>query len=734
MTPDPQPKKAERTAHPPTTGFRRGLAAVIVGTATVMLAFEAVKQVLYPDITLWNSHRATIVFATFLAALAAYYVGSHLAALNERLEALVSQVNRELLQLEMSEAALRQSEEKFAKAFRASPDCIVIAAVDEGGVVEVNEQFERITGYSRSDLLGRTATDLGMFVNPREREEMKALLRTSGAIRDYEYAFRRKSGQVGTMLMSGELIELGGRQCALSVHRDITFQKLAQEALRASEEKFAKAFQASPDCIVIAPLEGGGVMEVNDRFEEITGYSRSEILGRSASDLGLFVDPSVREQMAATLKAGGRVRDLEYELRRKSGEIAAMQVSVDVIDVGGVTCALSVHRDITARKHLEAQLRQAQKMEAVGRLAAGIAHDFNNLLTVILWSCEMGIPRLAPGDPQRVALIDIQSAANRAASLTQQLLAFSRQQLVQPSILDLNQVLAELQRMLARLIGEDITLEFAPAADLNPVRIDVGQVQQIVVNLAANARDAMPRGGKLLLETRNVRVDQKYVERHREMPPGDYVLLAMTDTGAGMDPATQARLFEPFFTTKEVGKGTGLGLATVYGIVKQNEGFIWVYSEPGRGTTFKVYFPRSDAPQAPARLETVAATTADGQETVLLVEDEDALRNLLGKHLAGLGYRVISAHSGLEALEKWGSDGKPPALLVTDVVMPGMSGRELADQLLTRLPDLKVLYISGYTDEAVLRHGILPSGSFFLQKPFALHLFAKKVRDILDAR
>ena len=386
---------------------------------------------------------------------------------------------------------------------------------------------------------------------------------------------------------------------------------------------------------------------------------------------------------------------------------------------------------MTRRRELEAQLRQAQKMDAIGRLAAGVAHDFNNLLTIILGNCEASAPLLAPHGRLREAFADIRSAAERAASLTGQLLAFSRREMTKPAVFNLDEVIADLERMLARLIGENIESRFIPG-QVGSICADLGQLQQVVMNLAVNARDAMPSGGRLTIETQNVHLDGDYVQRHRPVPAGHYVMLAVSDTGVGMTEETRARLFEPFFTTKEVGKGTGLGLATVYGIVKQSGGFIWVYSELGLGSTFKIYFPRVEAPATSVRVEPVQDQVLFGDECVLLVEDEEDLRDLLHDYLAAQGYTVKSAASGEDALAVCHDHPYAPALSISDVVMPGIGGRALADRLRLDDPELKVLYLSGYTDEAMLRHGILPTGTQFLQKPFALEALARTVRLILD--
>ena len=381
---------------------------------------------------------------------------------------------------------------------------------------------------------------------------------------------------------------------------------------------------------------------------------------------------------------------------------------------------------------LEEQLRQAQKMEAVGRLAGGIAHDFNNVLTIIRGYSELALAQMAPHDPHRARLQYIKDASDRAASLTRQLLAFSRRQVLESKVLDLNAIVTNLYEMLPRLIGEDLDIVSILQPALGRVKADPGQIEQVLLNLAVNARDAMPRGGKLTIETANVVLDENYARDHATVQPGPHVMLAVSDTGSGMDAATKARIFEPFFTTKEIGKGTGLGLATVYGIVKQSGGSIWVYSEPGKGTTFKIYFPRVEGELEETAPVDDRPRILRGTETVLLAEDEEMVRNLMRTILEGQGYTVLVARDATEALSFGHRHHGSIPLLVTDVVMPGMSGRELAAQLAMAHPETKVLYVSGYTDDAVVRHGVLNAGLAFLQKPFSAESFLLKVRDALD--
>jgi PAS domain S-box-containing protein len=398
---------------------------------------------------------------------------------------------------------------------------------------------------------------------------------------------------------------------------------------------------------------------------------------------------------------------------------------------GQLLGVIGVALDITDRKHLADQLRVSQKMQAVGELAGGVAHDFNNLLMIVKGHAEMLLDRI-DSSSARHNLEQIQGATERAATLTRQLLAFSRKQVLQPKVLDLNDVVGGMIKMFARVIGENIDLAFLPGSKLAPVKADPGQMEQVLLNLVVNARDAMPDGGRLTIETCNVELDNVAASQHPAMEAGDYVMLIVTDTGCGMDAGTQARIFEPFFTTKGQGKGTGLGLATVYGVVKQSGGFIWVYSEVDHGTTFKIYLPQATVGLDRAVPEKTSRGTHPGTETVLFVEDEESVRELVRDYLGKSGYRVLEAADGIHALEVAANYKGPIHILVTDVVMPRLSGRELVTRITSARPELKVLYISGYTDDSIFRHGVLEGGVAFLQKPFNLKDLAQKIRQVLD--
>ncbi len=508
-------------------------------------------------------------------------------------------------------------------------------------------------------------------------------------------------------------------------------QQRSREALEQAEEKFHRLFSGHPQPMCVLEPGSGAFVEVNEAATRLYGYSRDEFLKLSVGDLHPDEDRP-RFQQVISSPCGTRQRAL-WRHCSKDGRVLDVEVTLQDLQFAGRPGRLMVAQDVTERKLLEAQFRQAQKMEAVGTLAGGIAHDFNNLLTVISGYSYM-LSEALQGDHKLVEDVQqIEQAAEKAAALTRQLLAFSRRQVLQPKTIALNDVVRGMEKMLRRVIGEDVELITAPAADLGLVRADQGQIEQVIMNLAVNARDAMPQGGKLVFETDNVKLDEAYVRSHMGSRAGSYVQLAVSDTGMGMDAETLSHIFEPFFTTKEMGRGTGLGLSTVYGIVKQSGGYIWVYSELGHGTTFKIYLPRieeeleevTEQPQEAAR---------HGSSTILLVEDDEALRELATRILRQHGYTVLPASGGAEAELLCRRFEGTIHLLLSDVVMPGMSGAKLARRLRRQRPDIRVLFISGYTDNAILQHGILKSTTAFLQKPFTANSLADKVANILEAQ
>jgi two-component system, cell cycle sensor histidine kinase and response regulator CckA len=499
------------------------------------------------------------------------------------------------------------------------------------------------------------------------------------------------------------------------------------------EERYRRFFDEDLAGAFITTVDGQ-ILDCNPAFARILGFASPDE-ARGSSVLSVFPDPEVGRSMVERLRVDRRILNEELELRRRDGApVHVIENIVGSFEATGELAELTGYIvDVTDRKRAEDQLRQAQKMEAIGQLAGGVAHDFNNLLGVIIGYAEMVAKHLPSGNPAGRYVTAIRQAADRAAALTRQLLAFSRKQILQPRVVDLNEITADMEKLIARLIGEDIDLVKVRHPGSAFVLADPSQLEQIVLNLAVNARDAMPQGGSLTVEIAVVDLDDAYVVSHQGTRPGRYVMLAVSDTGVGMNTGTQARIFEPFFTTKELGKGTGLGLSTVYGIVKQSGGCIWVYSEPGRGATFKVYLPRVEEGAEPATPLVAQASPPRGSETILLVEDEEMLRELIEESLATSGYNVLVAKHGAEALGIAGRREGTIHLLLTDTVMPGMGGRELAKHLVEARQGLKVLYMSGYTDDAVVRHGVLAAEVAFLQKPFTPDALARKVRDVLDA-
>jgi two-component system, cell cycle sensor histidine kinase and response regulator CckA len=501
-----------------------------------------------------------------------------------------------------------------------------------------------------------------------------------------------------------------------------------------NSEKMVVALLESASQAIISVDRIGRIVLANRRTEEMFDYSREELLGARIEMLLPESKRAVhgRERDEYFKRPRARPMGIGMDLagRRKDGTEFPVEVSLSNIETEDGLFAIACVSDISQRKRLEEQLVHAQKMEAVGRLAGGVAHDFNNMLTVISGYSRMILDELPPLDPLREYADEISKAADRAGAITNQLLAFSRRQVIQPRVINVNTIVAQTEKMLRRLLGEDVQLTLDLHPELSNIKADPNQIEQAIVNLAVNARDAMPSGGYIFIETANVYLDETYVKPHLGVQPGDFVMIAMTDTGHGMDPTTRVRIFEPFFTTKEQGKGTGLGLATVYGMVKQSGGDIWVYSEPGQGTTFKLYFPMVKE-GVPAKATVGADGRARvGDETVLVVEDEKPVRDLTVRMLQQLGYTVLSAASGAEAVEISKSFAGKISLLLTDVVMPHLSGRQVADALLGTRPDLKVLYLSGYTENTVIHHGV-QSGVDFLPKPFSRETLARKLTEIL---
>jgi len=643
-------------------------------------------------------------------------------------------VTIDITERKRAERALRESEARKRAILQSALDCIVTMDHD-GLVVDWNPAAERTFGYLSKDAIGKEMAELIIppSLRRQHRRGLERYLATGhGPVlgNRLELSAMRADGSEFPIELAINRIESQGLPMFTGYIRDITERQRAELALRESEERYRDLVENAHDIIYEHDLDGN-YTSTNKAGEQITGYSLAETL---ELNLAQTVAPEYMEkarQMFRRKLAGEMITAYELEIITKRGKRVAVEVNTRLVYQNGKPVGVQgIARDVTERKQLEERLRQSQKLEAIGQLAGGVAHDFNNLLTVIGGYSSILLGKLPQDSPHRSSIEEIKKAGDRASGLTRQLLAFSRKQILQPKVLDLNVVVTDLEKMVRRLIGEDIDLLSVTSPSLGKVRADPGQIEQVLLNLIVNARDAMPKGGKLTIETRNVVLSGDYAHRHAAQP-GSYVMLAVSDTGCGMDPTVQPRIFEPFFTTKGSGKGTGLGLATVYGIVKQSGGNIWVYSEVGRGSTFKIYLPRVD--EAAEGEEVISKSIPQGTEMVLLVEDEDQVRAILKHILEGQGYQVLAASNGEEALSISQDLKRDIRLMITDVVMPQMSGRELAERVLTVRPSLPVLFMSGYTDDAIVRHGLLDEKLNFIQKPFDSTTVARKVREVLDS-
>jgi PAS domain S-box-containing protein len=640
------------------------------------------------------------------------------------------------LQIHRIRRQLLEREELFHLISENAAD--MIAVVDlEGRRIFNSRSYQRILGYSPEELHASSGFEQ---IHPEDRERVKkaaneTLQTEAGST--LEYRFRHKNGTWMVLESVASVIrnEKGEPEKLLIVNRDITERKKAQEALSRSEASFRSLVEGAPHGIYRATMSGQ-FLEVNPALQRMLGYESTEELFEADLVKQVFRNSADYERMNQLLDKSKVMRDIELEWKRSNGEPIVVRCSGHRVDGkdGGPDYFEVYAEDITERRTLERQLRMAQKMEAIGRLSGGIAHDFNNLLGVIIGYSGVLKKSLDKSQPTYEFAMEIEKAGQRAASMTRQLLAFSRQQVLTPSVLSLNSLVSEMEKMLPRLLGEDIHVSLLLETELGNVKADQSQIEQVIMNLAVNARDAMPAGGKLHIRTANFEMDNAFTRDHPGSKAGSYVMLAITDSGTGMAPETLAHIFEPFFTTKGVGEGTGLGLATVYGIVKQSNGYIWVESAPDQGSTFQVYLPKHlDTEQVSvAKPEIPSREKLHGSELILLVEDADALRKLVQAFLESNGFRVLSAASGEAALDIVAHHSGAFDLLLTDVVMPGMNGRVLAEQLSMRQPGLKVLFMSGYTDSFIAGHGVLQQGTNLLHKPFTEEILIGKVRDVLD--
>jgi len=653
-------------------------------------------------------------------------------------------LKREMDERKKAEEALRESEEKYRSLTNDVLGSSVVGVFildSDFRVVWVNQALERYFGLRRDEVVGKDKRQLirerivDIFQDPE--------IFTEKVFNTYDYNTYIENFECH-VLANGEREErwlehwsqpiqtglyAGGR---VEHYSDITEQKQTETILQESEEKYRLLVENAGEAIFIAQDE---ILKFcNPATERLTGYSKEELASISFVEL---IHPEDREMVLERYQKRLRNEKVEtgYSFRviDRNGMGHWVYITSTITNWEGKPATLNFINDITSQKNLETQLRQAQKMEAIGTLAGGVAHDFNNLLTTIIGNAELALMQIHKGDPLNEYIEEIKNAGNTAASLTRQILTFSRKQIVQPKVLSINKVLHDMEKMLQRLIREDIEMVVDLDSELWPVHIDPGQIEQVLMNLVVNAGDAMPEGGKLLIETANVHLDSAYFRNHGvEDTPGAYVMLAVTDNGTGMDEKIRDRIFEPFFTTKELGHGTGLGLSTVYGIMKQNNGYVWVYSEPGKGTTFKVYFPKAGTDIISDTEEQVDDNLLKGSETILVVEDSKTLLKMAQKMLEKYGYQILTAQNGIEAMEIFRGHDGPIHLILTDVVMPKMGGRDLAEKIQSEKPEVKFIYMSGYTDRAISDNGLLHKGVEFIQKPFAPRNLALKVREVLE--
>ena len=653
-------------------------------------------------------------------------------------------IARDITKRKQAEEALQRSEERYRNILESIQDGY--SEIDLGGnFTFVNNMTCRHLGYTKQELIGMNYHQYTSEENGRKIKKLYTEVYKTGKPIDLtDHELISKDGTTATYELSVSLIRnaegnpIGFRQTS----RDITERKKAEEALRQSEERYRNILETMQEAYYETDLAGHFTF-VNDALCRHLGYSKEELIGMNYRQ---YTDEENAKKLyqhyIGLYRTGQPIKPFEAGYVGKDGTKLLAEISVSLIrDSEGKPIGFrGISRDITERKQaeeekvsLQEQLRQSQKMEAIGQLAGGVAHDFNNLLTVIKGYSQLSLLDLKENDSLRGNIQEIEKATQRATDLTRQLLAFSRRQILDLKVLDLNVLLKDLEKMLRRIIGEDIQLVTLLSEDLGKVKIDPSQIEQVIFNLAVNARDAMPSGGKLAIETANVELDEEYAHAHVSVAPGRYVRLSVSDTGVGMTQEVKERVFEPFFTTKEKGKGTGLGLSMVYGIVKQSNGNIWLYSEPDRGTTFRIYFPRTEEETDTLHEREETAFFPKGSETILLVEDDELVRDLAARLLEQQGYRVLKATNGQEALLVAREHvGETIHLLLADIVMPHMGGKELADWLKISRPNVKVLFTSGYADNAIVHHGILDPGTHFLQKPFSLKTLSHKVREVLD--
>ena len=636
---------------------------------------------------------------------------------------------RDITERVRSEKSLRE----YERVVEGLVDMIVVVDRDYRYII-ANRSFLNYRDIEREQVIGRRVDEV------LEKDIFESVVKEKmdecfgGKVVQYELEYDYpKLGMRSLFASYFPIAGPAGVERIACVLQDITERKRAEEKLRKSENRFSKAFRQSPLAITISTEGEGLYLDANESFFKMTGYTREDVVGHTASELRFWALPTLRADLLRQLSTGASVVDHRVEFQTSMGETREAELSWEEIDVDGQPCLLSFMRDITETQRLEAQFRQAQKMEAVGRLAGGVAHDFNNMLSVIIGYSDLSVDLVPSDSSVKKYLVQIKKASERAALLTRQLLAFSRQQIVFPRILDLNDVVNNLSTMLLRMVGESISVSFRPTTPLGSIKADLGQIEQILMNLVVNARDAMPHGGEIIVETAHAELDESYVSEHAGSQAGRHVVLAISDTGCGIEESIRSKIFEPFFTTKGIGQGTGLGLSTVYGIVTQSKGSISVDSEAGKGTTFKVYFPRIAAKAEELVQSREVDDVKSGSETILLVEDDDSVRKVTANLLSSAGYRIVEASNADKALEIIRSAGSGIDLLLTDLIMFGKSGFDLFEQAAVICPRLRSLFMSGYTGDLSALQGGLISERAFLPKPFTRISLLKKVYSSLHS-
>ncbi|MEP7227461.1 MAG: PAS domain S-box protein [Gemmatimonadales bacterium] len=702
------------------------------GMTALSLAKERAPSI--PFLIVTGSVNEETAVGCMKAGATDYLLKSNLARIGPAIEAALerSRAHAEKVQ---AETALAASERRFRSLVQNSSDLVTILAPD-GTILYASDSAERIVGYTPRDLVG---SSLLSYLDGGGVQTVREMLqngngRTNGS-GPIEFCLRRADGSpvwleaVGTNLLTDATI----RGIVLNA-RDVSERKRADRELRESEERYRDLFDNASDLVCMATPDGS-LLYVNQAWQEGTGYGEAEIGRMQLLDL---VHPDSRAYYSLVLDRvlqGERLDHVELVFVPKSEPPITVEGNLScTFKDGQPSVVRGIYRDVTERKRVEEQLRRAERMQAAGKLAGGVAHEVNNMMTGVIGFSEFLLRSLEEGDPRRDDVHEVIRAGTRAADVTRQLLAFTRQQFLQPQVLDVNAVVSDLEKMLRRSLGEDHVLELNLSPDAGQLRADRGQLEQVLINLVLNARDAMARHGRVTIETGPAIWDEVYAQRHDgvELPLGAYVMLAVSDTGCGMEPEVQARIFEPFFTTKAIGQGTGLGLSTVYGIVKQSGGFVWVYSEPAEGSVFKIYLPAAQALPLEEPPGEAQVTPEGGSETILVIEDEDVVRNLASRGLRDQGYSVIEARNGAQALAHIEQHPGTVDLVISDVVMPEMGGRELGESLARVEPSLPVLFISGYTGEDVVQRGLLDPGAPFQQKPFTPAGLATKVRAMLD--